>query len=93
MDDYPAFLEALESTEIPMEEIMEIAIITTSQGPIYPDIFWLLKSESNYYIIPSEGPGENFLEEVQHLPGFDNETIIKAMQSTEDDIFKCYNKK
>lgn len=70
-----------------------VSIITTSQGPIYPDIFWLIESSSEIGIIPSEGPDSNFLDEVQKLSGFDNKEVIKAMTSTDDNIFICWEKR
>lgn len=92
LNDHKKFMSFFENPEKMVKQTVKISIITTSKGPLYPDLFWLLESDSGIIIVPSEGPDENFLLKVQNMPGFDNEAVIKAMSSTIDDIFVCWEK-
>ena len=93
LNDHEKFLECFEKPTKLLKDLKRISIITTDQGPFYPDVFWLLESSSEIGIIPSEGPDSEFLSKVQPLPGFNNAEVIKAMSSTEDNIFICWEKK
>jgi hypothetical protein len=68
-------------------ELVEVALMTTSDGPIYPDVFFLLIYDdgSNESIPMGEEQG-GLLERLQQLPGFDNETFIQAMGIAEEGI-------
>jgi len=90
LNDHQKFIGCFMNPKKIILEIQKVSIITTSQGPLYPDVFWLLEGNSDITIVPSEGPDENFLSEVQELPSFNNETVIKAMTSSEDNIFLCW---
>lgn len=92
LNDHKKFISFFENPEKMLEHTVEISIITTSRGPLYPDFFWLLESNSSITIVPSEGPDENFLSRVQKMPGFDNDAVIKAATSSTDDIFVCWKK-
>jgi hypothetical protein len=82
----------LKSTKI--NEIEEIKIITTDQGPFLPDVWWKLISRDTTFLFPQGALGERkFLDEVQKLPEFDNETFIKAMVSADNNEFICWKKK
>ncbi len=92
LKDHQKFMDFFVKPREILNDLKRIAIITTSKGPFYPDIFWLLESSSDISIIPSEGPDENFLSQVQYLSGFNNEEVIRAMTSSEDNIFVCWKK-
>ena len=87
LNDHEKFMECFLKPKDVLNQIKKISIITTSEGPLYPDIFWLLQGNKDISIVPSEGPDEDFLSQVQGLPNFNNEMVIKAMISTEDKIF------
>ncbi len=90
LDDHQKFMECFEKPRKLLKKLKKVSIITTSKGPSIPDVFWLLESSSDIGIVPSEGPDENFLPKVQNLPNFNNEQVIKAMASTDDNIFVCW---
>jgi len=92
LNDHKKFISFFENPETLMKHAVKISIITTSRGPLYPDLFWLLESNSNITIVPSEGPDENFLSKIQNMPGFNNKVVIEAMSSTQDNIFVCWEK-
>nr|MDO8113665.1 tetratricopeptide repeat protein [Candidatus Sigynarchaeota archaeon] len=90
--DHKAFMDYFVKPGDFLRDVKKISVISTSQGPMHPDIFWLLESTSDIVIVPSEGPDENFLSQVQHLHEFKNEEVIKAMQSTDDNVFVCWER-
>jgi tetratricopeptide (TPR) repeat protein len=92
LKDHHKFMKFFEDTEKIMKKIIRISIITTSAGPLYPDLYWLLESGSGITIVPLEGPDETFLGRIQTMEGFDNKAVITAMSSTEDNIFVCWEK-
>ena len=74
-------------------ELSEIAIVTTDQGPFVPDAFWLLHGEQGGCAVPSETDGMGvLLTELQRLPGFDNEAVIRAMGSAENASFLVWRR-
>ncbi len=68
------------------DALAEVALMTTSRGPFQDDVFFVLTHDdgSNNAIPPSEA-GE-LLPRLQQLPGFDNETFIRAMGVSEEGI-------
>ena len=93
LNDHQKFLDCFEKRDKLLKDLKRVSIITTDQGPFYPDVFWLLESSSEIGIIPQEGPDSEFLNKVQSLPGFDNKAVIMAMSSAVDNIFVCWEKK
>jgi hypothetical protein len=73
-----------------------VLIETNDQGPILPDVFWLLitKDMSSGCVIPQGAPGEDCLLEVlqKRLPGFNSEMVIKAMTSTDNQRFLVWER-
>ncbi|WP_373033473.1 hypothetical protein [Sulfurovum sp.] len=77
------------------EDLHEVGILTTDEGPLQEDVFYLLLSKdgSNGCVIPQLSEGsDKLLERLQMLPEFDNETLIKAMGSTENARFVCWQR-
>ena len=67
--------------------------MTTDAGPAVTDVYFILADSAGECIIPMGSAGdEGLLEKLQTLPGFDNETYIKAMSSTENARFLCWQK-
>ncbi len=87
INNHEKFVECFLKPSDVLKQIKKISIITTSQGPIFPDVFWLLQGNNGISVVPSEGPDENFLSQIQSLPNFNNEMVIKAMTSTDDNTF------
>lgn len=79
--------------EIAIDQIIEIAVVTTDEGPIVDDVFVVLKSAQNEIRIPQEA--ENFdamFDVFKNLEGFNYEAFIEAMSSTENAKFVCWQK-
>lgn len=63
--------------------LAEVALMTSSRGPVEDDVFILLTyADGSTKVVPLDDA--DLLTELQALPGFDNETFIKAMSVTED---------
>lgn len=63
-------------------DIIEIKIVTTDKGPWLPDIFWVLKSPDITITVEGDAPFfPILLVQLQKINGFDNDQVIKAMQS------------
>lgn len=82
---------------ITWEKLDAVLIETTDEGPMLPDVFWLLltKDMTSGCAIPQGATGEKeLLEEMQRrLPGFDNEMLINAMTSTNNQRFLVWERK
>jgi len=78
------------------DELEEVGIVTTSDGPFAEDVFWLLlgPSRRSGCAIPASALGmDELLARLQGLPNFDNEAVIRAMGSTTDARFQCWTKR
>jgi hypothetical protein len=77
------------------DDLVEVAIVTTDEGPIADDLFWVLLSSDHKTgcSIPQGIEGEKeLLSRLQALPGFDNGEVIKAATSTTNARFVCWKK-
>jgi hypothetical protein len=74
-------------------DLNSVEIVTTDKGPFFPDVFWLLNGSRTKCVIPQGATGETeLLNRLQKLPGFRNEALIKAMQSTDNARFLCWQR-
>lgn len=74
-------------------DLRVVVIETNDQGPLYPDFFFLLIGESAGCIVPSAATGNGeLLKRLQKLPGFDNEAVIQASISCDDNRFVCWKR-
>ena len=74
-------------------ELEEISIVTTADGPLTEDVFWMLRGTSGGCAVPGEARGINeLLARLQQLPGFDNEAVVHAMGSTSNATFVCWKR-
>ena len=74
-------------------DLQKVEVITTADGPMAPDVFWLLEGTDGGCAIPQGATGERpLLERLWALPGFDMGTFIKAMTCVSDRRFLCWRK-
>jgi hypothetical protein len=74
-------------------ELVGVAIETTDEGPIMSDVFLILGTEKDSLRIPQGAQGDSeLITRLQQLPGFDNLAMIKAMSSTKNNLFVCWEK-
>jgi len=77
------------------QDLVEVQIVTTDEGPFVDDVFFLLVgADGKGCCVPQGAPGsERLLERLQGLPGFDNDQVIRAMGCAENARFVCWKKK
>ena len=79
--------------EVAWEDLVEVQIVTTDEGPFVDDVFFLLVGREGGVAVPQGAPGsEPLLDRLQKLPNFDNGLVIQAMMSTENRRFVCWKK-
>src|SRR5688572_8647777 len=82
-----------ETERVGWDDLQRVEILTTGDGPMAPDVFWLLHGTNGGCAIPQGATGERaLLERLQALPGFDNGQVIEAMGSAIDRRFLCWQK-
>ena len=75
------------------DDLVEVGIVTTDEGPFTDDIFWILKGRSGNCAVPSEADGmKELLFRLQQLPGFNNDAVIEAAGSTSNASFQCWRR-
>lgn len=95
LDVYDEFI-ALQSPDgthlqLDMTDLRSVAIRTDSSGPMCPDFWWYLEGHNMTMVVPQGANGEPALiEQLQKLPGFDNEQVLLASSSTRDGVFLCW---
>jgi hypothetical protein len=77
------------------DDLHEVVIVTTDQGPFQEDvfIFLILADGTSGCTVPhaAEG-GDALFARLQKLPGFDHETAVRAMTSTSNAKFPCWKR-
>lgn len=70
--------------------VREIRIRTTDEGPFLDDFFWVFVDLAGEERVAPDLPG--LLEQLQGLPGFDNQAVIEASGCTEQREFLCWRR-
>jgi hypothetical protein len=74
-------------------DLEAVDVETTDQGPLLPDVFWVLTGTKSKCVVAQGAAGENALiQRLQALPGFSNERMIAAMASTSNQRFECWKR-
>lgn len=75
------------------DELASVELLTTDDGPLADDVFWLLLSDDGGCAVPgSSASSGDLLARLQCLPGFDNEAVIRAMGSTQQARFQLWHR-
>ncbi|TDU66136.1 hypothetical protein EI77_03873 [Prosthecobacter fusiformis] len=92
-DEFSFFHPDGTQQSLKWSDLQKMEIITTSDGPLLPDRFWVLHGLQEPIIIPQGAQGDvTLLERLQKLPGFKNDVFIEAQGSTSYGHFTCWNK-
>ncbi len=79
-----------QPSSIGWAQLVEVAVVTTSDGPLADDVFLLLRgADGSACLVPSPLAAD-LLARLVRLPGFDHERFITAMASTSDAGFLCW---
>ncbi|MCM6777808.1 hypothetical protein NDR87_30410 [Nocardia sp. CDC159] len=80
--------------EVLWQELSEVRIITTADGPFADDVFFvLIGARGNGCVVPHSAADTGFLARLQKLPGFDNEKVIEAMGTIQDRQFLVWRRR
>jgi hypothetical protein len=75
------------------DDLQAVLIETSDAGPIGTDVYWILAGKHGGCVIPQGATGEDaLLERLQALEGFDNDAVIAAMSSTDNQRFVCWRR-
>jgi hypothetical protein len=74
------------------DTLRAVLIETSDDGPFAEDLWWILIDADGHCTIPQEAGTEALLARLQKLPGFDNEAVIAAMSSVENQRFLCWQR-
>jgi len=73
------------------KDLRAVLLETNDSGPIGIDVIWILAGSNSDCIVPMGATGESALiDALQALPGFDNEALIRATTSFENNRFLCW---
>ena len=81
-----AYRAAQPANDVRWEALAEVALMTTSRGPFEEDVFFVLTYDDGSNSAVPLGEAADLLPRLQELPGFDNETFIRAMGVSEEGI-------
>jgi hypothetical protein len=74
-------------------DLQKVEVVTTSDGPMAPDVFWVLHGTTGGCAVPQGATGEEeLLERLWALPGFDTRVFIEAMSCASDRRFLCWQR-
>lgn len=80
--------------EVGWQELTEVRIITTADGPFADDVFFVLIGvRGNGCVVPHSAASHEFLCRLQQLPGFDHEKVIEAMCTVADRQFLLWRRR
>jgi len=69
-----------ERSTVTFAELESVIIRTADEGPIDPDVFWVLSGADRTCVVPQGATGEEALiDRLGKLPGFKFEAMIAAM--------------
>jgi hypothetical protein len=79
--------------EVRWDDLRAVLVETNDLGPFASDVFWILVGTASGVVVPLGASGEEaMLARLQELPGFDNQLVIAAMTSTENQRFRCWER-
>ena len=74
-------------------DLLEVYIQTTDKGPVLEDVFFVLVTAEGEWKVPQGMAGTDLLlRQLQQLPGFDNEAVIRAMACADNAVFPCWKR-
>lgn len=74
-------------------DLNQIDVLSTADGPLSPDTFWLLHGSAAGCVIPWGTRGDQkLLAHLQTLHGFDHHAVINSTGHTEEMITTCWRR-
>ena len=79
--------------EVRWDDLAEVRIVTTSDGPFSKDVYWLLvRTDGEGIAVQGSSVTDDLLGRLEALPGFDAEQMALAMGSADDAQFLCWQR-
>ena len=79
-----------KTERVSWKELIEVSVLTTSDGPFGDDFFWMLRGrDGGGCLVPGPLAGD-LMGRLQRLPRFDNEQAVRAAGSTTEAHFLCW---
>lgn len=80
-------------SQLAIDDLDEISILTTDDGPQGDDVFWMLRSAASSLVVPWSAEGaEKLLPILQTLDGFDNQAVIEASSAADRAVFPVWKR-
>jgi hypothetical protein len=88
-----AILPTGSELRLDLQDLYRVAVRTTDEGDWAPDVFWIVSAAPYTCLIAQGIPGEaELFNYLIKLPGFDKETMISAISSSENSEFECWKR-
>jgi hypothetical protein len=71
--------QTVDLTGVRWDALTEVSLRNTARGPVQEDVFFVFTYEDGAPTAIGLGDSDYLLPRLQALPGFDNETFIRAM--------------
>ena len=69
-------------------DLRRVTILTTDEGPLIEDVFWLLEGSSGGVAVPGSDPEvKSIMSHLERMPGYLPEAVVQAMGSVENARF------
>jgi hypothetical protein len=82
-----------QTERVEWDDLRRVEILTTPDGPLSPDIFWVLSGSDSGCVIPWGATGDReLLERLQRLPQFDSMAVVNAAPTTEKSMTLCWQR-
>ena len=79
--------------QVAWDDLRRVEILTTPDGPLLPDAFWVLSGSDSGCVIPWGATGDReLLERLQRLPHFDSMAVINTAPKTEESMTLCWQR-
>lgn len=79
--------------QVAWDELQRVEILTTPDGPLSPDTFWVLSGSDSGCVIPWGATRDReLLERLQRLPHFDSKAVINTAPKTKESMTLCWQK-
>ena len=73
--------------------LQRVSIVTTDDGPLEEDVFWVLHHEGGTCVVASRAQGvEPMRKRLLSLPGFDQQAFIRSASSSTNAVFLCWSR-
>lgn len=78
--------------KFPWSDVRHVGIITTSDGPFFDDVFFIIQfANKNICLTSFQAEDMKLMSYFNILPGFRYESAIEAMGSVDDASFHCWD--